>query len=155
MIELADAISQYQRMVIGQGADPRGQTDIAGALGDRGNKHFRRGNAFIGAAVVLSNPGFVIGELVQPLDQLHIALDGQRRVDDVFVEGCEKGTEFHALRFVSHNLSSAFRYGTSPVIEITIKTKHFYCNVFIQKVICLLRGLTTGTNADSLKKHFW
>ena len=47
--------------------------------------------------MVLADPGFVVAELVEQLDQLEVALDGQRRVLVERMERRDEGAEAQAI----------------------------------------------------------
>jgi hypothetical protein len=47
--------------------------------------------------VVLPDPGLVKAEVVEPLDQLQVAVDGQGGIFPNAVEGTHKDPELHAL----------------------------------------------------------
>ena len=96
VVELVDPVGQHERVVVGQGRDPGAQPDVLGALGRRGDEHLGAGDQLIGRRVVLADPGLVIAELVQPLDQLQVALDRQRRVLVDRVERRDEGAEAQA-----------------------------------------------------------
>ena len=57
--------------------------------------------------MVLAEPGLIIAAAVEPLDQLEIASQRERRVDAGFVKGRKKDTEAQAV----HGRSSAVCYG--------------------------------------------
>jgi hypothetical protein len=66
--------------VIGQADNASAQANLAGATCGGGNKHFRRGDSLPAPAVVFADPRFIESQVVQPLDQLSISLQGQGRV---------------------------------------------------------------------------
>jgi hypothetical protein len=47
--------------------------------------------------VVLANPGLVKTEVVEPLNQLEVAIHGQGGIFPDAVEGTHEDTEFHSL----------------------------------------------------------
>jgi len=53
---------------------------VAGALGRGGNEHLRRSDDLEAAGMVLADPGLVIVQPVEMLDQLHVAFDGERGI---------------------------------------------------------------------------
>src|SRR5271165_6524350 len=59
---------------------------MAGALGRGGDEHFRAGDQFETARMVLADPCLVIIEPIEMLEQLEIALHRQGRVFVVIVE---------------------------------------------------------------------
>src|SRR5260221_5160758 len=67
-------------MVVRQADHARPKLDGAGALGRGGQVHLGRRDDLPAGAVVLADPRLVESELVEPLDQLHVALEGVRRV---------------------------------------------------------------------------
>src|SRR5262245_52051618 len=77
-------------MVIGQRDYAGAELDAPGPLGGGGDDKLGRGDDLVAARVVLADPGLVIAELVEPLDELEVALQRQRRV---LVVGMERRQE--------------------------------------------------------------
>ena len=69
VVELHPALRHQERMVIRQAGHAGAQPDVLGALGRGGDDHFRRGDHFPAGGMVLADPGLVVAELVEPLDQ--------------------------------------------------------------------------------------
>ena len=67
-------------MMIGQRRHPRAQLDAARALRDRCDEELGTSRRLPPAGMMLADPGFVVVELVQPLDELHIVLEGENRI---------------------------------------------------------------------------
>ena len=63
---------------------------MPGALSGRGDKHFRAGNHLEAAGMMLADPGLVIIEAVEMLEQFEVPLDRQCRVFVVIVKRREK-----------------------------------------------------------------
>ena len=61
----------------GRAEDAGTQLDMPRALGGRGDEHLGRGDRLPPGAMVLANPGFIEPEVVEPLDKLQVALQGQ------------------------------------------------------------------------------
>ena len=79
-----------------------------------GDDEFRGGDQFPAGGVVLADPGLVVAEVVEPLEQFHVAADGERRVLAEPVERGEEDAEFQAamrhtpclrLPFASYDLT--------------------------------------------------
>ena len=85
-------------MVVREADDAGAQAQVAGALGGGSHEYFRGGDGFPAGAVVLTNPGFIKTQVIQPLEQFEVALQGQGRV---FADPVERGheyAEFHTRR---------------------------------------------------------
>src|SRR5713226_8934766 len=85
-------------MVIRQADYARPKLDGAGALGRGGQVHLGRRDDLPAGAVVLADPGFVETELVEPLDQLHVALQGIGRVSADLMERGHENPKLHPRR---------------------------------------------------------
>jgi hypothetical protein len=85
-------------MVVGQANHPGAQFDVAGALGSGSNENLWGGDNLPAGAVVLSDPGLVKAEVVEPLDQLQVALYSQGGIFSDTVEGAHEDAELHSLR---------------------------------------------------------
>ena len=105
VVELIDAVGQHQRMVIGKRGNACAETNVLGALGQGGDEEFRARDQFIAGRVMLADPGFVVAELVHPLDKLDVALDCQCRV---LVEGVEGGDESAEAHLGAGHLNGSF-----------------------------------------------
>src|SRR5262249_13777777 len=90
VVELRHARGQRERMVVRQRHHAGAEPDVARALGRGGQKHLRTGDDLEAAGVMLAHPGFVIVQPVEMLDQLHVAVDRQRRVLAQRMEGREE-----------------------------------------------------------------
>ena len=97
MIQLHDAVGEHQRMMIRHGRHPGAQLDAPRALRRRGDEDLRRGDDLVAGRVVLADPRLVVAERVEPLDQLEVALQRERRVLVDRVKGSEKDSEVHSL----------------------------------------------------------
>ena len=93
VVELIDPVGQHERVVIGQGRHPSAEPDVLGALGGGGDEHLGAGDHLVAGRMVLADPGLLVGELVQPLHKLEVALDGQGRVLVDRVEGRDESPE--------------------------------------------------------------
>ena len=80
VVELGHARGQHEGVVVGQRDHARAEADMPGALGRGGDEHLRRGDDLEAAGVMLADPGLVIVQPVEMLDQLHVALDGERGI---------------------------------------------------------------------------
>ena len=86
VIELDHAVGEHEGVVIWQRHDAGAEADVAGALRRRGDEHLRAGDQLEPAGMMLADPGLVIIEPVEMLQQLEIPLDRQGRVLVVIVE---------------------------------------------------------------------
>ena len=67
-----------------------------GALGGGGDEEFGRGDGLPAGAVVFADPGFVVAEMVEPLDGFEVALEAEGGVFAQPVEGGQEDSELHA-----------------------------------------------------------
>ena len=86
--------------MVGEADNAGAQPDMAGALCGGGNEQLRGRDGFPAGAVMLANPGFVITQIVQPLHQFQIPVNGQSWVFADSVKRPQEYAEFHALRQV-------------------------------------------------------
>ncbi len=87
-------------MVIGQRGHARAQPDAPRALSGRGDEYLRRGDGLVARRVVLADPGLVIAQLVEVLDELEIALEGK---GGILVDGMKRRQEdSEAQRRIQH-----------------------------------------------------
>ena len=98
VIELRHAIGYHERVVVGQTDDAGAELDVARAIRRHGDEQFGGGNDLPSRAVVLADPRFVKTQVIEPLDQLEVAVHGKGRVFPDAVEGAEKDAKLHALR---------------------------------------------------------
>ena len=111
VVELVDAVGQHQRVVIGQRGNAGAELDVACALGNRRDEKFGACDQFVTRRVMLADPGFVIAELVHPLDEFDIAVEREGRVFVERVERCDEGAEAHFLSV----------HGVSPWLRIPFR----------------------------------
>jgi hypothetical protein len=64
----------------------------------------RRGDQLPACRVVLADPGLVVAQVIEPLDQLHVAGQGKRGVLAQAMEGREEDAELHSA--MRHAVSS-------------------------------------------------
>ena len=96
VVELDHAVDGHQRVVVGQADDAGAEADVAGALGGGGDEDLGGGDQFPAGAVVLADPGFVVAELVEPFEQLEVAVHRERGVFPDAVEGRHEDSEVHS-----------------------------------------------------------
>ena len=111
VVELHHARGQRERVMIGQRHDAGAEPDVARALDRAGDEHLRAGDDLEAARMMLADPGLVIVEAVEMLDQLHVAFDRKRRVLAQRMEGREEdsGSEIAVLHGCSFGLWGAVR----------------------------------------------
>ncbi len=90
MVELIDAVGQYQRLMIGERGNARAEADVLRALGKRGDEEFWTRDQLVTGRMMLADPCFVVTEPVHPLDEFDVALNRQRRVFVDRVKGAMK-----------------------------------------------------------------
>ena len=84
-------------------AHGRAVHDVARALGGGGDHDLGRGDQLPPRRVVLADPDLVVAQVVEPLDQLHVAVDRECRVLPHPVKWSQENAELHAS--VSHRVS--------------------------------------------------
>ena len=103
VVELDEALRDEEGVVVGQARDARAQHDVARALGGGRDHDLGGGDQLPPRRVVLADPDLVVAQVVEPLDQLHVSIDGERGVFADPVERGEKDSELHPS--VSHGVS--------------------------------------------------
>ena len=97
VVKLDHAVGHHEGMMIRQADNPGAQFDLLRPLRRRSDEHLRRRDDLPPGAVVLADPGFVIAQLVQPLDQLNVPSDGQGGIFANPVEGPQKDSKLHSF----------------------------------------------------------
>ena len=92
--------ADHQRVVVRQRDHAGAEPDALGALGRRGDEELRRRDDLEAGRVVLADPRLVVAEVVEPLDQLDVATDRQRRVFVQRVERCEEDAAAQRLTWI-------------------------------------------------------
>ena len=90
MVELDDAVRDHQGVMVGQRDDAGAEPDVLGALGNRGDEQLRRGDGLESCRVMLTNPGLVVTEPVEPFDELEVAM---QHIVRILVQGVERRQE--------------------------------------------------------------
>ncbi len=90
VIELDDAVRRHQGVVIGQRDHAGAELDALGALGRGGDEEFGAGDDLEAGRMVLADPGLVIAEPIEHLDQLEVAMQG---LGGVAIQRMERGHE--------------------------------------------------------------
>ena len=103
VVELDEALRDQEGVMVGQARDAGAQHDVARALGGVRDHDLGRGDQLPPRRVVLADPDLVVAQVVEPLDQLHVAIDGERRILAHPVEGRQEDTELHPA--VGHGFS--------------------------------------------------
>jgi len=93
VVELVDAVGEHQRVVIGQRRDAGAEFDVARAFGDRRDEELGARDQFEAGRMMLADPGFVVTELVHPLDEFDIAFEREGRIFIERMEGRDEGAE--------------------------------------------------------------
>ena len=96
MVELDHAVGDHEGVVVGEADDAGAELDVAGALGGGGDEEFGRGDGFPAGAVVFADPGFVVAQVVEPLEGLEVALEAEGGVFAQPVEGGQEDSKLHA-----------------------------------------------------------
>ena len=90
MVELNHAVGEHERVVVGQRHDAGAEPDVPGALRRGGDEHLGAGDQLEPAGMMLADPGLVVIEPVEVLEQLHVPLHRQGRVLVVVMERREE-----------------------------------------------------------------
>ena len=98
MVEQDDALGDPERVVIGEADDAGAELDMARPFGRHRHEDFGRGADLRSRRMMLAAPGFVIAAAVEPLDQLEIALQRERRIDAWLVERRQKDPKTKTIR---------------------------------------------------------
>ena len=96
MVQQDHPVGDHEWVVVGEAEYAGAELDVLGALGRCTDEHLRRGYCLPAAAVVLSDPGLVVAQLVEPLKGLHVALEGEGGVLGGPVERRHENAESHA-----------------------------------------------------------
>ena len=94
MVQLNHAVGHHERVVVREADDAGAELDVPGALGGGGDEEFGRGDGFPAGAVVLADPGFVIAQVIQPLEGFKVALEAEGGVFAEPVEGGQEDSNF-------------------------------------------------------------
>jgi hypothetical protein len=103
VIELDEPLGDEERMVIGEAGHARSQHDVARALGGGCDHDLGGGDQLPPRRVMLADPHLVIAQVVEPFDQLHVAIDGEGGILADTVKGREEDAVLHST--VGHGLS--------------------------------------------------
>src|SRR5262249_20269656 len=87
-------------MVIGQARHAGAEPDVLGALDGGADEDLRRRDQLPAGRVMLADPGFVVAEPVEPLEQFHVAREREVGIFAEAVERREEDAEGHT--FVGH-----------------------------------------------------
>lgn len=99
VVEQDEAVGDHERVVVRQTDDTGAKAEVAGALGRGGHEHLGGGNGFPSGAVMLADPGFVVAEAVEPLEQFEIAFQSQGGILAKPVERIQEDTECQPLHY--------------------------------------------------------
>ena len=77
MVEQCEAVRDVERMMVRNAHHARTQHDPLGARGRDRHEDFGRRNDLPSGRMMLADEGFFIAELIEPLDQLHVAFETQ------------------------------------------------------------------------------
>ena len=114
VVEEHEAIGEQQRMVVRQGVDSAAETDVLRPFRSRSDEHFGRRDALVAARVVLADPHLVEAEAIEVLDQVEIALQGERGVLARRMERRHEQSEAHRRIRVHVDCSVKSRQAVAP-----------------------------------------
>src|SRR5580658_2676229 len=98
VVELDGAVGEDERVVIWQRHHAGAKANVLRTLGGGGDEHFRRTDDFEASGMMFANPGLMIVQLVEMLQQLHVALQRER---GIFAESMKRSQE-NAAAQVAH-----------------------------------------------------
>src|SRR5262245_51006633 len=98
-------------MMVRQARDAGTEHDVPRALGSCRDHELGRRDQLPPSGVMLADPGLVIAQVVEPLDQFHVSGQRQRRILAHAMERSKEDAEFH----------SGMSHGTSWR-DVTIRT---------------------------------
>ena len=78
VVEQHHAVGQHQRVVIGERRHPRAEAEMLGPLRRGGDEHLGAGDDLVAGGVMLADPRLVVPQLVEALDEVEVALEGER-----------------------------------------------------------------------------
>ena len=95
VVELHGPLGDPERVVIAGTGDAGAEANVTCPLRSRGDEDLWRGDDLAAGGVVLSDPGLVVTEFVEMVDQFEIAVDQQRRAHPGRMEWCHEDAESH------------------------------------------------------------
>ena len=117
VVEQHHAVGQHQRLVVGERAHAGAEPEVLGALGGRRDEHLGAGDDLVARRVVLADPCLVEAEGVEVLQQVEVALEGER---GVLPDGVERSEEDAELQGPVHGPGA---YGQ----DLTVAVKNERC----------------------------
>ena len=106
VVEQHHAVGDHIGVVVGEADHAGAEAEGAGALGGGSHKDFGGGDGFPAGAVVFADPGFVVAQVVEPLQEFQVAFQGEGGVFADAVEGGHKDAELHAGGGGGHSVVS-------------------------------------------------
>ncbi len=100
VVELQDSVRHHQRVVVRQRSNAGAKLDPPRPGCCSGDEDERVGDEFACVAVMFADPDFVVSEVVEMLDEVHVALHRQRRVFTHPVEWRHENPELHPVWLV-------------------------------------------------------
>src|SRR5215472_7109647 len=97
MIEHDDALGDGKRMMVRNRHHPGAELDALCLHGCSRQEHLRRGNGFPTTGMMLTDPEFVVSQIVKQGRQFEVALELQGRMLSHRMVGCEKYSEAKAV----------------------------------------------------------
>ena len=80
VIQQHQPVGDPERVVVRERDDPGAEPNPLGAFGGRGDEDLREADDLAAGGVMLADPHFVEAEGVEVLDELEVALQGERRI---------------------------------------------------------------------------
>ena len=93
VVQQDHALRHHERVVVWQRDHAGAELDVLRAFCGDADEHLRRGDDLPARAVVLADPGLIEAEVVEPLQQFQVSVQGQRRVFAELVEGGHERAE--------------------------------------------------------------
>src|SRR6516165_11422508 len=117
MVELNNAVSDHQRIMIRKRYYSCSESNRSRPLGCHGNEQFGRADRLPSSGVMLTDPRFMKAELVEPPHQLEIALHADH---GIFVHRMEWGQEDAVTEMDAGHICLA-GWGRWPMLPVLVR----------------------------------
>src|SRR5260370_38276020 len=103
MVEQREAVRDVEGMMIWDADHARAELDSLGARRRDRHEYFQRRDYFPSRRMMLADEGFVVAELVERFDQLHFALETERRMLAHAMNGGHDNSELLHLALIGRS----------------------------------------------------
>ena len=98
MVEQDYALGDPKGIMIREADDTGAQLNMARPFSRHGHEDFRRSADLRSRRMMFAEPRFVIAAAIEPLNELKIALQRERRIDAWLMERCQKDAKTKPMR---------------------------------------------------------